>query len=180
VHLSSPLRVGSGWALYGGFFDSCKWGFAAGYRGVIASRGSATGKGCVKRLSIHWPRSYFFTTVAAFSDLYIAGMAPGEVFFTRLIMVPMMIVAVRPYGIYRDWMFAKTIPTVGWSRTLMDVVAFLTFQLPVYAVTLIVSGASFVQIATLLLMTAVLMVFLSRPFGLYLERVRGWFGVAEV
>lgn len=122
----------------------------------------------------------FFTTVAAFSDLNIAGMAPGEELITRLIVVPMMIVAVRPYGIYRDWMFAKTTPTVGWRRRLMDVVAFLTFQLPVYAMTLFVSGASFVQIATLLLTTAVLMVVLSRPFGLYLERVRGWFGVAEV
>jgi hypothetical protein len=107
-------------------------------------------------------------------------MAPGEELITRLIVVPMMIVAVRPYGIHRDWMFAKTISTVGWRRRLMDVVAFLTFQLPVYAVTLIVSGESFVQIATLLLTIAVLMVVLSRPFGLYLERVRGWFGVAEV
>ena len=122
----------------------------------------------------------FFTTVAAFSDFYIAGMAAGEVLITRLIMVPVMIVTVRPYGIYSDWMFAKTIPTVGWSRTLTDVVAFLTFQLPVYAVTFIVSGASFVQIAAQLLTTAVLMVFLSRLFGLYRERVRGWFGIAEV
>ena len=122
----------------------------------------------------------FFTTVAAFSDLNIAGMAPGEELITRLIVVPMMIVAVRPYGIHRDWMFAKTTPTVGCCRRLMDVVEFLTFQLPVYAMTLFVSGASFVQIATLLLTTAVLMVVLSHPFGLYLERVRGWFGVAEV
>ena len=62
----------------------------------------------------------FFTTVAAFSELYIVVMAPGEVLIMRLIMVPMMIVTGRPYGIYRDWMLAKTIPTAGWSRTLMD------------------------------------------------------------
>jgi len=121
----------------------------------------------------------FFTTIAALTELYIAGMAPGEVMTTRLIMVPLMIITGRPYGIYRDWVFAKSAPTEGWSRTLMDVVAFLTFQLPVYAVTLVFAGASMAQIATLLPMTAVLMVLLSRPFGLYLELARGWFGTRE-
>jgi len=121
----------------------------------------------------------FFTTIAALTELYIAGMAPGEVMTTRLIMVPLMIITGRPYGIYRDWVFAKSAPTEGWSRTLMDVVAFLTFQLPVYAVTLVFAGASMAQIATLLPMTAVLMVLLSRPFGLYLELARGWFGTRD-
>ena len=122
----------------------------------------------------------FFTTVAALTELYVAGMAPREVLVTRLIMVPLMIVTGRPYGLYRDWVFARSKATVGWSRTLMDVVAFLTFQLPVYAITLFVAGASLGQIMTLLPATAVLMILLSRPFGLYLEMVRGWLGVRGV
>ncbi|NNL19633.1 MAG: L-alanine exporter AlaE [Boseongicola sp.] len=123
---------------------------------------------------------FFFTTVAALTELYLAGMEPREVLVTRLVMVPLMIVTGRPYGLYRDWVFVKSNASIGWSRTLMDIFAFLTFQLPVYAITLLVAGASLVQIMTLLPTTAFLMILLSRPFGLYLEMVRGWFGVRGV
>lgn len=114
----------------------------------------------------------FFTTVASLTELYVAGMEAREVLTTRLIMVPLMIVTGRPYGVYRDWVFAKSAPAAGWSKTLMDMLSFLTFQLPVYATTLVVAGASLVQIATLLPSTAVLMALLSRPFGVYLDTVR--------
>jgi len=121
----------------------------------------------------------FFTTVAALTELFVAGMEPREVLTTRLIMVPLMLVTGRPFGIYRDWVFANTAPTSGWSRALVDVFAFLTFQLPVYAATLFVAGASLAQIATLLPATALLMALLSRPYGVYLETVRKVFGTQK-
>ena len=119
----------------------------------------------------------FFTVLAALTELYIAGMGPFEVLKTRLIIVPMMVLTGRPYGAWRDWFFITTKPTVSWSKSLIDGVAFLTFQLPIYGLTLWIAGAARDEILTLLASTAVLMLIVSRPFGLLLEAVRGLAGV---
>lgn len=119
----------------------------------------------------------FFTVLAGLTELYIAGMEPFEVLKTRLIMVPMMVLTGRPYGAWRDWFFATTKPTVSWSKSLIDGGAFLTFQLPVYGLTLWMAGAARDEILTLLATTAVLMLIVSRPFGLVLETARKLAGV---
>ena len=114
----------------------------------------------------------FFTILAALTELYVAGMEPTDVLKTRLIMVPLMILTGRPYGVWRDWFFAGTKPTVSWSKSLIDGLAFLTFQLPIYGLTLWIAGADFDEISTLLGSTAVLMLIVSRPFGLFLQAMR--------
>ena len=114
----------------------------------------------------------FFTILAALTELYVAGMEPTDVLKTRLIMVPLMILTGRPYGVWRDWFFAGTKPTVSWSKSLIDGLAFLTFQLPIYGLTLWITGADFGEISTLLGSTAVLMLIVSRPFGLFLQAMR--------
>ena len=114
----------------------------------------------------------FFTILAALTELYVAGMEPADVLKTRLIMVPLMILTGRPYGVWRDWFFAGTKPTVSWSKSLIDGLAFLTFQLPIYGLTLWITGADFDEISTLLGSTAVLMLIVSRPFGLFLQAMR--------
>ena len=114
----------------------------------------------------------FFTILAALTELYVAGMEPTDVLKTRLIMVPLMILTGRPYGVWRDWFFAGTKPTVSWSKSLIDGLAFLTFQLPIYGLTLWIAGADFDEIGTLLGSTAVLMLIVSRPFGLFLQAIR--------
>ena len=114
----------------------------------------------------------FFTILAALTELYVAGMEPTDVLKTRLIMVPLMILTGRPYGVWRDWFFAGTKPTVSWGKSLIDGLAFLTFQLPIYGLTLWITGADFDEISTLLGSTAVLMLIVSRPFGLFLQAMR--------
>ena len=114
----------------------------------------------------------FFTILAALTELYVAGMEPTDVLKTRLIMVPLMILTGRPYGVWRDWFFAGTKPTVSWSKSLIDGLAFLTFQLPIYGLTLWIAGADFDEVSTLLRSTAVLMLIVSRPFGLFLQAMR--------
>ena len=114
----------------------------------------------------------FFTILATLTELYVAGMEPTDVLKTRLIMVPLMILTGRPYGVWRDWFFAGTKPTVSWSKSLIDGLAFLTFQLPIYGLTLWITGADFDEISTLLGSTAVLMLIVSRPFGLFLQAMR--------
>lgn len=121
----------------------------------------------------------FFTILASVTELFIAGMAPREVLITRLIMVPMMILTGRPYGLWRDWFFKQTKPTVSWSKTLIDGFAFMSFQLPIYTLTLLIVGADRNEILTLLASTTVLMFIISRPFGLFLDTVRTRTGVTD-
>ena len=122
----------------------------------------------------------FFTVVATFSEAVIAGMGAREVLVTRLIMLPVMVLTGRPYGLWRDWVFARLRPARRFARTLTDIVAFLGFQVPVYAATLAVAGADRSEIATAIGSAIVFMILLSRPFGLLLDLCRRWAGVADV
>ena len=119
----------------------------------------------------------FFTIIAASTELFIAGMELREVLITRLIMVPMMVLTGRPYGMWRDWFFKVTNPTTPWSRAIVDSLAFMIFQLPIYVLTLAIAGADVKEIISLIVSTSALMLIVSRPFGIYLERVRAWAGV---
>ena len=121
----------------------------------------------------------FFTILAALTELYVVGMEPADVLKTRLIMVPLMILTGRPYGVWRDWFFVGTKPTVLWSKSLIDGAAFLTFQLPIYGLTLWIVGADFDEIGTALGSAVVLMLIVSRPFGLFLQAMRKLAGVGR-
>ena len=119
----------------------------------------------------------FFTILAATTEIFIAGMAFSEMLTTRLIMIPMMVLTGRPYGVWRDRAFKVTNPTNVWSKTLIDSLAFMSFQLPIYAITLVIAGADGNEILTLMASVSLIMLVISRPFGLYLEKVRAWTGV---
>ena len=120
----------------------------------------------------------FFTAVASFSELVIAGMAVGTVLLTRLIMMPVMILTGRPYGLYRDWWMMR-VPNGSTSvKTMVDIAAFLSFQVPVYVATLLFAGARWSEIVTAVSSALILMVLVSRPFGLVLDFARRKAGVA--
>ncbi|MEP3348507.1 MAG: L-alanine exporter AlaE [Marinomonas sp.] len=122
----------------------------------------------------------FFTVLAASTEIFIAGMELKEVLITRLIMIPMMLLTGRPYGMWRDWLFQTLKPTKAWRVMVTDSVAFMSFQLPIYILTLIIAGASWDEIVTLISTTAGIILIISRPFGLYLDYVRAWAGVVKV
>ena len=116
----------------------------------------------------------FFTVIAALSELLIAGMNPTQVLIARLIMMPVMMVTARPYGLWRDWFFSKTRPQRWLTYVVGDIIAFITFQVPVYVATLALAGANASEIAAAVSASIVFMILLSRPFGIYLEAVRNW------
>jgi hypothetical protein len=97
----------------------------------------------------------FFTLIATLTELFVAGMEPSEV-------------------LMRDGFFKKTKPTISWSKVLIDGLAFLSFQLPIYALTLVIAGADQNEVIILLTSTSFLMFIVSRPFGVYLEAVGTW------
>lgn len=119
----------------------------------------------------------FFTAVATFSELVITGMEPGEVLATRLLMVPIMIATGRPYTRWRDWVIVTCVPRRQWTAAATDIVAFLSFQAPVYGATLLIAGASSGQASTAIGSAIVFMIVLARPFGLFVGHVRRVFAV---
>lgn len=121
----------------------------------------------------------FFTAVATFSELVVAGMDPSDVLVTRLLMVPIMIMTARPYTRWRDWLLERVAPRNRWSAALVDIAAFLSFQAPVYGATLVLAGASPVEAGAAIGSALGFMILLARPFGLFVEGVRRLFGFAR-
>lgn len=102
----------------------------------------------------------------------MAGMTPGPALAARLIMVPVMALTGRPYGLWRDWVIARLAPSRRLASVLSETATFISFQVPVYVLTLIVAGASLREIRLATSSAMVLMVFVGRPFGLCLGLVR--------
>ena len=92
-----------------------------------------------------------------------------------------MVIA-RPYGIYRDWLVALRFPGSNSfiGSTLMDVMAYLTFQMPVYAFLVGTSGASFDAVMTACMGQLGAMLVMGRPYGIWLQLCRKWFRPVEV
>lgn len=116
--------------------------------------------------------------MAGASELLIARMSPGQTLISRAMAVPVMLATGRPYGMWRDFVFSRTMPRGRITRTATDMGAFVTFQVPVYAAILWLAGAGGAQMATALGSATVLMVVLSRPYGLWLDWMRRVFGAA--
>ncbi len=55
-----------------------------------------------------------------------------------------------------------------------DVFAFVAFQVPVYSATLVIAGATFLEIQAAVGAAIGFMIVLSRPFGFFLEVLRKW------
>lgn len=120
----------------------------------------------------------FFTIVAGLTELLIAGMDWQTVLTTRLITIPMMVLTGRPYGMWRDLVFWRLTPRHTVTRMLTDILAFLTFQVPVYVGTLFIAGARLGEIQVAVGAAVFFMIALSRPFGIFLEALRRWAGTS--
>ena len=120
----------------------------------------------------------FFTVVAALAELLVVGLEPKQVLIARLFMVPVMAATGRPYGLWRDWAFARLRPRHRMTKALADVGVFVSFQLPVYLASLAVVGATVAELFAAAGTAILGMMILSRPFGVFLELVRKRAGVS--
>lgn len=118
----------------------------------------------------------FFTTTGIINERWIAGMTWEQVFHARLIGGALMIPVGRPYGLWRDWIMRRAKDT-RVSRLLWDSVALMTFQVPIYAAIIAISGASGEGLLRGILGAAVMMLVLGRPYGAFLNAIRRVFGL---
>ena len=116
----------------------------------------------------------FFTITGALNERFIAGMSWSEVAAARAIGAPLMVLTARSYGLGRDWV-------MGWERPssplLRNRFALLAFQLPIYAAIIFAGGARGPKVAQGVGGAAVIMPVAGRPYGLWLDFVRRWFGL---
>lgn len=118
----------------------------------------------------------FFTTTGIINERWIAGMTWEQVFHARLIGGALMIPVGRPYGLWRDWIMRRAKDT-RVSRLIWDSVALMSFQVPIYAAIIAISGASADGLVRGILGAAVMMLVLGRPYGAFLNAIRRLFGL---
>ncbi|WBU59505.1 L-alanine exporter AlaE [Paracoccus albus] len=118
----------------------------------------------------------FFTTTGIINERFIAGMSWPEVAQARLLGAALMLPVARPYGIWRDWLMQRAGPG-RISRLFWDSLALVSFQVPIYATIIWISGASGAGFWRGVLGAAVMMLALGRPYGAFLNWIRGLFGL---
>lgn len=119
----------------------------------------------------------FFTVTGILNERFIAGMTWEQVFHARLLGAGLMILCGRPYGLWRDWLMKSAGPS-RTSQMAWDSLALVSFQVPIYAAILAISGANGEELLRGSLGVTVIMLTLGRPYGAFLNLVRARFGLS--
>jgi hypothetical protein len=120
----------------------------------------------------------FFTATGIINERFIAGMSWEEVFMARLLGAALMVPVARPYGLWRDWLMQHASET-RLSRLVWDNTALMTFQVPIYAAIIAISGAKGGGLLSGILGAAIMMLVLGSPYGVFLNWIRGLFGLPK-
>lgn len=118
----------------------------------------------------------FFTVTGALNERFVSGMAWDEVLQARLLGAALMIPVGRPYGLWRDLLMRRAGPS-RVSRTVWDSLALVTFQVPIYAAIIAVSGASGRGFWLGILGATAIMLVSGRPYGAFLNWIRRLYGL---
>jgi hypothetical protein len=122
----------------------------------------------------------FSIAIGAFVELVITGLTLEQTIRVRAAAIPVALLIGRPYGIYRDWLFRRLggADSTRLQTALLDTLANLTFQIPLYALILALNGATLLQ--TLAATGSILVIagLSGRPYGIFLGWCRRLFGVA--
>ena len=118
----------------------------------------------------------FFTTTGIINERFVAGMAWEQVFHARLLGAVLMIPVGRPYGLWRDRMM-RYAGSGRMSQLFWDSFALVTFQVPIYAAIIAVSGASGRRLLFGIVGAMAIMLLCGRPYGAFLGWTRSLFGV---
>lgn len=114
-------------------------------------------------------------------EIVISGMSFQQSLSSRLVSIPVNILIAWPYGAYRDAFIRFARRHAGqntWARNLADLLAYVSFQSPVYAVILWSVGADLEQITTAVTSNALVSMAMGVAYGYFLEYCRRLFRVA--
>ncbi|MEP8848385.1 L-alanine exporter AlaE [Enterobacter hormaechei] len=113
-------------------------------------------------------------------EIFLSGMSFEQSLSSRLVAIPVNIMIAWPYGLYRDAVMrvARRISPAGWAKNLADVLAYVTFQSPVYVVILLTVGADWHQIAAAVSSNIVVSMLMGAVYGYFLDYCRRLFKVS--
>lgn len=113
-------------------------------------------------------------------EVLLSGMTLQQSLSSRLLSVPVNIVIAWPFGQYRDAVLRlarRRGPDQFWARNIADLLAYVSFQSPVYALILLAVGADSQQLMTAVASNAVGSMILGVAYGYFLEYCRRLFHV---
>ncbi|MEF3099979.1 L-alanine exporter [Raoultella ornithinolytica] len=122
----------------------------------------------------------YCTVVNMMIEIFLSGMTFEQSLSSRLVAIPVNIIIAVPYGFYRDraMRLARHISPSGWMKNIADVVAYVTFQSPVYVAILFVVGADWHQIAAAVGSNIVVSMLMGAAYGYFLDYCRRLFRVS--
>lgn len=118
----------------------------------------------------------FFTATGIVNERFISGMSWEQVLHARLLGAAMMVPIARPYGLWRDWVMQRA-SARRLSRVWWDSVALVSFQVPIYAMIIAVSGATGRGLWLGIVSATLIMLASGRPYGAFLNWVRKQYGL---
>ncbi|PKH07478.1 L-alanine exporter AlaE [Moritella sp. Urea-trap-13] len=124
-----------------------------------------------------------FTIITGmFIEIAIVGMTVQQSIQSRILCQPINILTGRMYGIYRDNIIVQTdkkIPGKG-AKIIGDILAYITFQLPLYIGILWVIGMDISSIVKAAFTQTAALLVLGAPYGYWLTKVRAFIIPAPV
>ncbi|MGC6112136.1 L-alanine exporter AlaE [Klebsiella aerogenes] len=122
----------------------------------------------------------YCTVVNMMIEIFLSGMTFEQSLSSRLVAIPVNIIIAVPYGFYRDFAMrqARRISTSGWMKNITDVVAYVTFQSPVYVLILLSVGADWHQIAAAVSSNILVSMMMGAVYGYFLDFCRRLFRVS--
>jgi len=113
-------------------------------------------------------------------EIFLSGMSFEQSLSSRLVAIPVNIIIAWPYGFYRDAFIrqARRLSPASWMRNLADILAYVTFQSPVYVAILLTVGADWQQIIAAVSSNIVLSMMMGAVYGYFLDYCRRLFKVS--
>lgn len=113
-------------------------------------------------------------------EIFLSGMSFEQSLSSRLVAIPVNILIAWPYGFYRDTFmrFTKRYSQANWAKNLADVLAYVTFQSPVYVLILWSVGADWNQIAAAVSSNIIVSMIMGAAYGYFLDYCRRLFRIS--
>ena len=114
-------------------------------------------------------------------EIFLSGMTFEQSLSSRLVAIPVNILIAWPYGMYRDLFMkaSRKVGSAGWLKNLADVLAYVTFQSPVYVAILLTVGADWHQITAAVSSNIVISMMMGAVYGYFLDYCRRLFKVSR-
>lgn len=124
----------------------------------------------------------YCTVVNMMIEIFLSGMTFQQSLSSRLVAIPVNIIIAVPYGFIAIFAMrrARRISASGWMKNIADVVAYVTFQSPVYVAILLVVGADWHQIAAAVSSNIVVSMMMGAAYGYFLDYCRRLFRVSPL